>query len=137
LVKPVRFSTVPRDDDVVLDAPNARQVDPQLDGDDVAGREDVVGPGTSRQLVHVETEAVAEPVAEWPGQAVLDGAPRRLICSIAGMSAQIASRPASWAKHDEAPPSPRRRAARSRTCVCSRTHSRRRCSRVDHHELPA
>src|SRR5579864_1090352 len=53
------------DDYVVLDADAelAADVDPRLDGDDVAGDEDVDGLGREAWiLVDVEAEAVAEPV---------------------------------------------------------------------------
>src|SRR5581483_7041833 len=55
------------DDDVVLDADAepALDVDPRLDGDDVARRQRVVRLGREpRRLVDVEAETVPEPVAE-------------------------------------------------------------------------
>ena len=74
---------------------------------------------------------MAEPVAERPGErAVLDrraARPGRRRSPGCRPGSPRARRAAPRAR-PRTPPSPRRRAARSRTCACSRTRSRRRCS---------
>ena len=134
LRKPVRFSmpSCVTTTSSSMRTPNLPgEVDARLDRDDVPGREHVVGLRRHpRRLVDVEAETVTEPVPERAREpAVLDDAPRAASASTPGMPARIASSPASWARgRRRRPPSPRRRAGRSRTCACSRTRSRRRCS---------